>query len=68
MARCYRGNGLLIAGIVVTLVGLAAAVRETYHLPGYWITIAVGVALLIAGAMRRRRDDDRSDSASTRPS
>jgi uncharacterized membrane protein (UPF0136 family) len=68
MARRCHGNGLVIAGLVVTLVGVATGLRETLHLPGYWVAIAVGLALLVAGALRGVRRDDRPGSASPGPS
>jgi uncharacterized membrane protein YiaA len=68
MARRCPENGLLLAGVIVTLVGLASALRATLHLPGYWLTVAVGVALLVAGALRRRPRDDGPGSSSPRRS
>jgi hypothetical protein len=62
MARRCAGSGLMLAGIIVTGVGLAVALMQTWHIPGSWTTLAVGIALLLAGAIRdvgrRRREPD----------
>jgi len=50
--RC-RGNGLVVAGVIVTLVGLAIVLTRTLHIPREWSTVGVGVALLAAGLARR---------------
>ncbi|HTO10148.1 MAG TPA: hypothetical protein VMQ51_01155 [Candidatus Binatia bacterium] len=50
--RC-PGNGLIVAGLIVTLIGLAVVVTRAYHIPREWTTVGVGVALLAAGAARR---------------
>ena len=50
---CRRpGSGLILAGLIVTLVGLAVALTHTFEIPRHWTTVAVGVALLVAGAVR----------------
>jgi hypothetical protein len=54
MAQRCTGNGLIVAGLIVTLVGLGVVLTETLKLPRSWIVVLVGVALLIAGAARRR--------------
>jgi hypothetical protein len=53
-------NGLMLAGLIVTAIGLALVAGETFHLPRHWQTVAVGVVLLAAGALRRsmRRTDE----------
>ena len=53
-------NGLMLAGLIVTGIGLALVAGETFHLPRHWQTVAVGLVLLAAGALRRsvRRGDD----------
>jgi hypothetical protein len=52
----------MLAGAIVTVVGLAVAMMHALHIPGYWTTLAVGIALLTGGAMRavaggRRKPD-----------
>ena len=62
MARRCAGTGLMLAGAIVAIVGLAVAMMHALHIPGYWTTLAVGIALLTGGAMRavaggRRKPD-----------
>jgi hypothetical protein len=68
MARRCSLNGLLLAGLIVTLIGLAVGLRATLDLPDHWTTLAVGVALLIAGALRAVVGRRRPDSSSPGPS
>jgi hypothetical protein len=53
MTRRCAGNGLLLAGLIVTLVGLGVALTAALAIPRYWTTVGVGIALLVAGAARR---------------
>lgn len=53
MNRRRRGYGLLLAGTIVTLVGLGVAVGAALGIPRHWTTVAVGLALLAAGAVSR---------------
>jgi hypothetical protein len=43
----------VLAGFIVTLIGLGIALVRTLQIPAYWIPPLVGVALLVAGAWRR---------------
>jgi hypothetical protein len=52
MACRGAASGLMLAGLIVTLVGLSVALTRTLEIPGYWTTVGVGVALLVAGAFR----------------
>lgn len=52
MACRGSGSGLMLAGLIVTLVGLAVALTHTFEIPRHWTTVGVGVALLVAGAFR----------------
>jgi hypothetical protein len=42
----------MLAGAIITSIGLALVVGETWHLPRHWQTVAVGLALLVFGALR----------------
>ena len=58
--RCFGGNGLMFAGLIVMLVGLAVVVMRTMELPGYWTPVVVGAVVFLIGAGRRAmrsRDD-----------
>jgi hypothetical protein len=48
-----HGGGLIVAGVIVTLVGLGIVVMETFQLPRSWLVVLVGVALVLAGVLRR---------------
>jgi len=50
---------LILAGIIVTLVGLGVVLMRAYHIPREWTTVGVGLALLVAGVASRmlRRPD-----------
>ena len=43
----------MFAGLIVTTIGLALVAGEIWHLPRYWSTVAVGMALFAFGALRR---------------
>jgi uncharacterized membrane protein HdeD (DUF308 family) len=47
------GRGLIIAGVVLILVGLGSALMRIFQGPGYAIPLVIGVALLLAGILRR---------------
>ena len=42
-----------MAGMIVTLVGLAVALTSTLGIPRHWTTVGVGLALLATGVVRR---------------
>jgi hypothetical protein len=52
MACRRSGFGLMVAGAIVTLVGLAVVLMHTFAIPREWTTVIVGVALLGAGVAR----------------
>jgi hypothetical protein len=54
--RCGPGRiagGLMLAGVLVILIGLGIVAVRTLDLPRYWTPVAVGAALLAAGALLR---------------
>jgi hypothetical protein len=53
MAHRHAGRGLLLAGTIVTIIGLAIVAFRTLRIPEYWMPLIVGVALLVLGAVRR---------------
>ena len=53
MAQRCAGNGLLVAGLIVTLIGLGIVLTRTLAIPREWTTVLIGLALLVAGAARR---------------
>ena len=50
--RCF-GSGLMFAGLIVMLVGLAVVIMRTIELPSYWTPVVVGAVLFLIGATRR---------------
>jgi xanthine/uracil permease len=50
--RCF-GNGLMFAGLIVMLIGLAVVIMRTVELPPYWTPVVVGAVLFLIGAARR---------------
>jgi Mn2+/Fe2+ NRAMP family transporter len=61
MERRCAGVGLLLAGTIVTLIGLAIALRVTFEVPRHWTVFMVGVAILVLGGVRRWLGDGRGD-------
>jgi hypothetical protein len=53
MNRRCGANGLLLAGVIVTLVGLGVVLVRTLGVPREWTTVRVGLALMGAGLARR---------------
>jgi hypothetical protein len=50
--RC-AANGLIAAGLVVTVIGLGMVLVRVLDIPREWTTLLVGLALLLAGVVRR---------------
>ena len=46
-----KPNKLMLAGLIVTLVGLFIVIRREMGIPSYYTPLLVGVGLLIAGAI-----------------
>jgi hypothetical protein len=46
-----RPNKLMLAGMIVTLIGLFIVIKHEMGIPSYWTPLLVGVGLLIAGAI-----------------
>jgi hypothetical protein len=46
-----RPNKLMLAGLIVTLIGLFIVIRHEMGVPSYWSPLLVGIGLLIAGAL-----------------
>ena len=50
--RCF-GGGLMFAGLIVMLIGLAVVLMRSLELPGHWTPVVVGAVLFVIGAARR---------------
>ena len=46
-----KPNRLMVAGLIVTLVGLLIVIKHEMGIPGYWTPLLFGIGLLIAGAI-----------------
>jgi hypothetical protein len=52
------GNGLLLAGIILSVVGLCIVIIKVWHVPAYWVPLIVGIALIVGGLVRRLTSRD----------
>ena len=52
MAGRCSGRGLMLAGLIVSVIGLSLALIQTFDIPRHWTTLGIGIALLVAGALR----------------
>lgn len=48
-----RGRGLILAGTIVTFVGLCIVLVKALGVPEYWVPLMVGIGLLLLGLVRR---------------
>ena len=46
-----RPNKVMLAGLIVTLVGLFIVIRHEMGIPSYWTPLLVGIGLLIGGTV-----------------
>ena len=46
-----KPNKLMVAGLVVTLIGLFIVIKREMGIPSYWTPLLVGIGLMIAGAV-----------------
>ena len=51
-SRCWT-NGLMVAGLIVTVIGLAVVLARSLEIPRDWTPVIVGGALFLIGAARR---------------
>ncbi|MGH7388193.1 MAG: hypothetical protein ACREM3_01875 [Candidatus Rokuibacteriota bacterium] len=51
MSQRTAGRGLMVAGTLVTIVGLGIVAMRTLDVPRYWMPVIVGVALFVAGVV-----------------
>ena len=46
-----KPNKLMLAGLIVTLVGLFIVIRHEMGIPSYWTPLLVGIGLLLGGVI-----------------
>lgn len=46
-----KPNKLVVAGMIVTVIGLFIVIRREMGIPSYYTPLLVGIGLLIAGAI-----------------
>lgn len=46
------GRGLMMAGAIVTFIGLCIVLVRVLRVPEYWVPLMVGVGLFLLGLMR----------------
>ncbi len=51
MAR-RSGSGLMMAGVIVTFIGLCIVLVRLLRVPEYWVPLMVGVGLFLLGLIR----------------
>jgi hypothetical protein len=51
--RDRSGNGLIVAGAIVTVIGAIIILVKVLQVPPYWVPLLVGVGLLALGIIRR---------------
>jgi hypothetical protein len=47
------GNRLLLAGTILTFIGLCIVLVRVWHVPAYWVPLMVGIGLIVMGLLRR---------------
>jgi hypothetical protein len=51
--RNRSGSGLIVAGAIVTAIGAIIVLVKVLQVPQYWVPLLVGLALLLAGVIRK---------------
>jgi len=46
-----KPNKLMVAGLVVTVIGLFIVIKREMGIPSYYTPLLVGIGLMIAGAI-----------------
>jgi mannose/fructose/N-acetylgalactosamine-specific phosphotransferase system component IIC len=56
------GNGLIVAGTILTVIGVCIVLIKVFRVPEYWVPLMVGLGLLAMGLVRRATSRSGSDS------
>jgi hypothetical protein len=46
------GGKLMVAGLIITFIGLCIVLIRVLHVPQYWIPLLVGVGIFLVGLLR----------------
>jgi len=52
MARTGGGRGLMVAGGIVSVIGLGIVLVKALSIPRYWVPLVAGVGLFLIGLVR----------------
>ncbi len=52
------GRMLMMAGAIVSVVGLGVGIMKALEIPRYWTVLLVGIVLFLAGALWRLTSRD----------
>ena len=52
------GRMLMLAGAIVSVVGLGVGIMTVFKIPRYWTVVLVGIVLFLAGALWRLTSRD----------
>ena len=47
------GNGLLLAGTILSVIGLCVVLLKVWHVPAYWVPLLAGRGRVVLGLVRR---------------
>jgi hypothetical protein len=47
------GNGLLLAGTILSVIGVGIVLIKVFRVPEYWVPLIVGLGLIAMGLVRR---------------
>jgi hypothetical protein len=47
------GSGLILAGIILSVIGLCIVLIRVWHVPAYWVPLMAGLGLIVMGLVRR---------------
>ena len=57
MAR-RPGSNLMVAGLIVSFVGLCIVLIRVMHVPAYWTPLMVGIGIFLLGFIRWLTSND----------